>query len=91
MAEHYPTILLASIALFSLGLIAGLATKDDIFTDSNLRIGVGLLVTVVWALSIVAGILIPAYSVSPLVHGIMGGVVGYLFTEDGITLNFGGT
>jgi hypothetical protein len=91
MEPYYTTLFLSSIALFLFGIIAGLATKDDMFTDSNLRIAVALLITIVWALSIAAGILIPAYTVSPLVHGIMGGVVGYLFTEDGITLNIGGT
>jgi hypothetical protein len=91
MAEYYTTLFLTSIALFLLGILAGLATKDELFTDSNLRIAVGILITIVWAMSIGAGILIPSYTVSPLVHAIMGGVVGYLFTEDGITINIGGT
>jgi hypothetical protein len=44
----------------------------------------------VWAASIVAEIIIPAYTVSVLIHGIMGAVVGYLFSDDGLDINIGG-
>lgn len=55
----------------------------------SLQIIVGLLVTSVWVVSIGAEIIIPAYTVSVLIHGIMGAVVGYLFSEDGFTINIG--
>lgn len=92
MSEPLSIFLLASLVLFFVGLIGGwfLSQKDVRFTRSNLQILVGVLVTVVWAVSIVAEILVPAYTVSVLIHGIMGAVVGYLFSDDGLTFNIGG-
>jgi len=92
MAETLTIFLLASLVLFLVGIIGGwyLSQREQIFTRSNLQIVVGILVTIVWAASIAAEIIIPAYTVSVLVHGIMGAVVGYLFSDDGITFNIGG-
>jgi hypothetical protein len=92
MPEPFTLFLLASLALFIAGLLAGwqASTKETIFTHSNLRIAVGILVTIVWVGSIVAEIIIPAYTVSVLIHGIMGAVVGYLFSDDGLNINIGG-
>lgn len=92
MASTTTIFLLASIVLFLIGMVGGwlLSEKSTIFTKSNLQIAVGILVTIAWVASIAAEILIPAYTVSVLVHGIMGAVVGYLFSDDGITFNIGG-
>jgi hypothetical protein len=92
MPEPLILFLLASLAIFIAGGVAGreLATTETIFTRSNLRITVGILVTIVWVGSIVAEIVIPAYTVSVLIHGIMGAVVGYLFSDDGLNINIGG-
>lgn len=93
MAELLTLYVITSIVLFIFGIAAGWhfsQVKEDTFTKANLRIGVGILVTIMWAISIGAEILIPAYTVSVLVHGIMGAVVGYLFSDDGITFNIGG-
>lgn len=79
--------ILASIFLFLIGGAGGwmLATKSISAKESHLQLIVGLLVTIVWVISIAAGIIIPSYSVSTLIHAIMGAVVGYLFSEDGLT------
>lgn len=92
MPETLTLFLLASLVLFIFGLAGGwaISVKEHVFTRSNLRIAVGILVTVVWVASIAAEILIPMYTVSVLVHGIMGAVVGYLFSDDGVTFNIGG-
>jgi hypothetical protein len=81
-----------SIIVFLLGRYSRWKLPDftDVFTESNLQIAVGILVTIVWAVTVTAEILIPAYTVSVLIHGIMGAVVGYLFSEDGITFSLGG-
>ena len=86
------TILLISLAVFLVGLLIGwvISRRDENLTKSDLQMAVGLIVTIVWVVSIGAEILIPAYTVSVLVHGIMGGVVGYLFSDEGITLNLRG-
>jgi len=92
MPEPLSFFLLGSLFLFLIGLIGGwfLSKKEKVFTQSNLQIAVGILVTIVWVVSIVAEIILPAYTVSVLIHGIMGAVVGYLFSDDGITFNIGG-
>lgn len=86
------TFILVSIALFVTGILVGwvLARTRGQFKTNDLQLVVGVLVTVVWVVSIAAEIVIPAYTVSALIHGIMGGVVGYLFSDDGLTLNLGG-
>ena len=93
MVELTTTFLLASIALFLLGIAGGwyFSRRNNEKNKKHLRIAIGVIVTIVWVVSIAAEIIIPAYTVSILIHGIMGAVVGYLFTDDGITLNIGGT
>lgn len=94
MAEITTTLILASIIplAFIIGIIIGRKTPERLgeITKSELRIAIGVLVGVAWAVSIAAEIIIPSYTVSVLIHGIMGAVVGYLFSEDGITFNIGG-
>lgn len=90
MVELTTIFLLASLFLFLVGAVGGWFIsnkKKDTMTKSNLQIAVGLLVTIMWVVSIVAEILIPAYTVSVLVHAIMGAVVGYLFSEDGLGIS----
>lgn len=94
MQDPTTLFILGSVVLFAAGIVGGwLLTRDgdNIFVRSNLQIAVGIIVAIVWVVSIAAEIIIPAYTVSVLVHGIMGAVVGYLFSEDGIQINIGGT
>lgn len=83
---------LVGFVALAVGVVVGwqLSTEENVFTQSNLRIVVGILVTVMWVASIGAEILIPTYTVSVLVHGIMGAIVGYLFSDDGFDINIGG-
>lgn len=88
-----PTILfaLASIALFLVGLAVGwfvVRLRGD-YTKPPIQTTIALLITIVWVIAIAAEILLPAYTVSLMIHGIMGTVVGYLFSEDGLTINIG--
>lgn len=92
MPETFTIFIVASIVVFAIGIVVGWqsSTLDNVFTQSNLQIVVGIVVTIMWVASIAAEIIIPAYSVSALIHGIMGAVVGYLFSDDGLNLNIGG-
>lgn len=96
MVEPYTTLLVivvvANVA-FIVGMLMGwrVLSKPEPITQSDLRIAIGALVSIAWTLSIAAEIVIPSYTVSLLIHGIMGAVVGYLFSEDGLTLNIGGS
>lgn len=92
MLDPTTIYILASIAVFIFGISGGylLTRGDTTFSRSKLQTVIAIAVTLVWIVSIVAEIIIPAYTVSVLVHGIMGAVVGYLFSEDGLTVNIGG-
>lgn len=92
MLEPTTFLLLISLILFLIGIGTGwkINKEEDTFTKANLQVAVGILVTAVWVASIAAEIIIPAYTVSVLVHGIMGAVVGYLFSDDGLDITIGG-
>lgn len=92
MLELTTIYFIASLVLFLVGIGGGYIIaigKTDI-SKPRLRTAVAIVVTIVWIISIGAEIIIPAYTVSVLVHGIMGAVVGYLFSDDGLTFNIGG-
>lgn len=85
------TLILVGITIFSIGLLLGwLYTSDSEETTTNkLQLMVAVIVTLVWVGGTVSTILIAGYTVSPMVHALMGAIVGYFFTEDGITFNIG--
>jgi len=89
-----PTIIyiLTSLSTFILGVGGGylLTRGDTTFVRYKLQTAVAISVTLVWIISIVAEIIISSYTVSALVHGIMGAVVGYLFSDEGLIINVGG-
>lgn len=92
MLQLTTLFVLSSLFLFTVGAIGGwLLSKRSSKRSVKVRLQlvVGVLVTAVWVVSIAAEIIIPAYTVSVLVHGIMGAVVGYLFSEEGININIG--
>jgi uncharacterized membrane protein len=92
MTELFSIYAVASAIIFIFGAILGIqfSTEDDIFTQSNLQIAVGILVTIMWVASIAAEITMTSYTASIPVHGLMGAVVGYFFSEDGLSINIGG-
>jgi len=85
------TIILISTTLFSIGLLLGwLYSKDsEATTESKVKLMVAVTISLGWISATTAGIFIAGYSVSPLLHGLMGAIVGYFFTEDGVTFNIG--
>lgn len=91
MVELTTIFFLSSIFLFLVGIAGGwVLGRKNVTRKANLQLAVGTLVTVMWVISIAAEIIIPTYTVSVLVHGIMGAVVGYLFSDKGLTINIGG-
>lgn len=86
------TLSLVLVATFLLGFLTGwlLSNKNPISTQKKLRILVAVVISLAWLSATIAGIIVGSYTVSPLIHALMGGIVGYFFTEDGITLTFGG-
>lgn len=78
-------VLLAFILLL-IGAFAGwfFATRGKAITTQRLRTGVAIVITLVWVVTIIAEIIVPGYTVAMFVHAIMGAVVGYLFSENGL-------
>lgn len=91
MVEPTTVFALGSLALFLIGTGAGwgLTRLHGNYASPPIQIAIALLITIVWVIAVAAEILVPAYTVSMMLHGIMGAVVGYLFSEDGITINVG--
>lgn len=85
------TFVLIAATIFIVGVLTGwiLSLSQDGFTTKDLQMVVGVLVTIMWVVSIAAEIIIAAYTVSVLVHGIMGAVVGYLFSNEGLNITLG--
>lgn len=88
-----PTLIaILLLALFTLGLAVGyIYSKDsDDTTNQKVRTAIAIVVTAVWVVAMIADIFITGYVVSPLVHALMGAVVGYFFAEQGLNINIGG-
>lgn len=81
-----------AITLFILGVgIGWILTQDSQqTTKQKLQTGIAIAVTIVWIFAVVADVLLTGYSLSPLVHAIMGAVVGYFFTDEGLSIDIGG-
>lgn len=91
MLSSLQLFLVIGFIVFALGILGGwmISKRELDYNKKDLQILIAVLVTTVWAMSILAEIIIPAYTVSVLIHGIMGAVVGYLFSDEVITLNLG--
>lgn len=91
MLDATSIFIVGSIALFLVGLVAGwvITRFRDNSPSPPIQTAIALLITAVWVMAVAAEIVVPAYTVSMMLHGIMGAVVGYLFSEDGITINIG--
>ena len=76
-------VLAIAIVVFVIGLgIGWVLTKDSALSQkSKLKTGISIAVTIVWMFTVVADVFMTGYTLSPLVHAIMGAVVGYFFTD----------
>jgi uncharacterized membrane protein len=93
MSEPITTILvLLTVILFFIGVLIGwiLSNHAELTTQNKLKTMVAVVITLGWISATIAEILIASYTVSPLLHALMGAIVGYFFTDDGINLNVGG-
>lgn len=72
-----------AVVFFTIGFVAGSATARAFegAPKRRLKLTIALLITGVWALSIIAGIVIDDYQTSIALHGIMGAIVGYLYKD----------
>ncbi|EGQ44318.1 MAG: hypothetical protein J07AB43_00840 [Candidatus Nanosalina sp. J07AB43] len=91
MLDTTTIFILGSIALFLIGTLGGwvLTKLRKECTSPPIQTAIAFLITTVWVVAVAAEIVVPAYTVSMMLHGIMGAVVGYLFSDDGIVINIG--
>jgi len=74
-----------AIIFFILGNISGyclhrFASKETFNFNSDQRINwLIIVVSVVWIISVLYDMASPVYETSPLIHGIMGAIVGFFF------------
>ena len=74
-------ILIGAIS-YLLGIGTGYAIKSAIgknFNTSNSKLIVLLVVTTIWTVSMIVEIANPAYHTNPMVHGLMGSIVGFFY------------
>jgi len=86
------TLILLTATLFLIGILIGwiMSNHAELTTRNKLRTMVAVIITLGWISATIAGILIASYTVSPLLHALMGAIVGYFFTDEGLTFNIGG-
>ena len=82
-----------TVVAYSLGILTGskLACEAPVVTKTFLRKVIAAIITLMWCASIFADIFIPGYTTHVAFYAIMGGVAGYLFKEEGFTINIGNT
>lgn len=82
-------IVLAFIS-FGIGALVTFLVRDVItikMTKQSTGLGVSLVVTLMWVISIIAEIFVPEFTVSPFVHGIMGVIAAFFFKDTELKLN----
>lgn len=74
----------ALVGVFALGATAGIClTLWTTHSDRpEMRRTIALLITLLWMLSVLAGMLVVEYRTSAFVHGMMGAVAAYLFKDE---------
>lgn len=68
------------LVVFVAGFLSGFFSQDYLHDKTiNLANFVLIIVTVIWATSVVVDITSPTYTTSPLIHGLMGAIVGFFY------------
>lgn len=74
--------LVIGIVSYVLGVITGYLVRTFVGKDTETRNGrmiVLLVVTAIWATSMAVELLNPVYHTNPMVHGLMGSIVGFFY------------
>lgn len=81
MINGITSTLIIGLLSFVAGFITGFVFRGikDKRGDTDNNSIVLMIVTVIWALSMLVDIISPEYETSPLVHGLMGAIVGFFY------------
>lgn len=78
-------VLVATIS-YTLGILSGIFIKEKFLKGREVAQSnsfVLAVVTIMWATSMLFDIVSPDYETSPLVHGLMGAIVGFFYKPGG--------
>jgi hypothetical protein len=73
-----------AIVSYGVGFLSGYIAHAFIDKSDENRSSalVLIIVTLIWAFSMIVDIISPAYETSPLLHGLMGAIVGFYYKTD---------
>jgi formate-dependent nitrite reductase membrane component NrfD len=82
--ENTNAQIVQAVIAYLLGVASGYMLRDVLCrhyenVKNKEHIFVLFIVTIIWAASVVADILSPAYDTNPLIHGLMGSIVGFYY------------
>ena len=86
------TYAITAITFFLMGVIVGwaLAKQLDMLEQREVRRIIALVLMATYTISILADIMMAEYTTPILLHAIMGGIIGYLFSQgEGFNINIG--
>lgn len=78
------TQIIIGIISYCLGIITGIFANRMIdktnatYDNSTLVL---VIVTIIWSMSMIVDVVNPTYETSPLVHGLMGAIVGFYYKQ----------
>ena len=86
-----PIIAALLVSLFLIGLALGYiySRQSADSTKEKMQVVISIVVTVVWVAAMIADIFLTGYTISPMVHAIMGAVVGYFFAGKNLDITIG--
>lgn len=85
------TYVIVSVTSFSLGSMIGWSAAQNLdnIEKSTVRRMMSVVMLTAYVISLMADIWVSTYQTPFLLHTIMGGIFGYLFSrEDGVNINF---
>lgn len=80
------------VAGFGVGSTVGwyVSSRSEQISERAFRRSVAAIIITMWTFAVGADVLITSYDAPVLLHGIMGAVTGFLFSEDGLDIQIGG-
>lgn len=92
MPPPITVLVLTHLGAFLLGIALGYlySGESERSAESKAKVIITVTITSMWVVAMIADIFITGYAISPLVHAIMGAVVGYFFADEGFNVTIGG-
>jgi len=91
MQEINAAYLIVSLSIGIIGIYLGWLARGGLLelSEEKVQLIISMVITFIWATSVVASILSPTRTVAPAIHVIMGLVAAYFFKKDILNITFG--